>query len=210
MASVEDRLWRELVEDHGAKLAETPWPTPKGHIRRTILVGGAALAVCGAIAALVVGLSASSPSADAGITYIPPSKMVQELERELDLQAPIAEARIDNVLLVVAKLSFTGTRPPTARGLPISYVCFTTIGTGNGGATCGPPAGLDQTGTYLILGPPHGPWTSWGYAPVGTTEVTVDGRNFPLSGRFYRAIIPPGPQKVVLTTPTGLKTYPGP
>jgi len=210
VASVEDRLWLELVEDHGAKLAETPWPSPKRHIRRTILIGGAALAVCGMVAALVVGLTSTSPPADAGSATVPPSKIAKGITRGLDMQSPVAEARIDNVLLVVAHPVRPRGLPSSAQTLPTSYLCFTTLGTGNGGVICNDPGSISAYGAYLVLGPPHGPWNAWGYAPAGTTKVTVDGRSFPLYGRFYKAIVPPGLHYVVFTTPTGLKSYPGP
>ena len=211
VASVEDRLWLELVEDHGAKLAETPWPSPKRHIRRTILIGGAALAVCGMVAALVVGLTSTSPPADAGSATASPVEDRQKRSRGGWTCSPRSPRRGSTTFSWLSPIqSGRGDcrrprRPCRPRTCALRRSAQETAA-----SICNDPGSISAYGAYLVLGPPHGPWNAWGYAPAGTTKVTVDGRSFPLYGRFYKAIVPPGLHYVVFTTPTGLKSYPGP
>ncbi len=60
MSKFEDNLWREVMHDHGDRLAGTPAPTGAGRRRGRRLVAGTTVALAGAGTALALVLSAAS------------------------------------------------------------------------------------------------------------------------------------------------------
>ncbi len=64
MTRFKERLWRELVRDHGAELASISQPARRGRAARPRLLAGttAALAGAGAAVALVLGAASTSPA----------------------------------------------------------------------------------------------------------------------------------------------------
>jgi hypothetical protein len=66
MPRFEDRLWNELVEQHGALLAETPAPVPsRRRLRRRAPIAAIALALAAALVALLIGLGKGGGGASA-------------------------------------------------------------------------------------------------------------------------------------------------
>jgi len=74
VSSFEDRLWSELVEQHGALLADAPRRAPapvRARRRRLAPVAGLGLAFAAALAAVVIGLSSGGGSAAYAVTTNP-------------------------------------------------------------------------------------------------------------------------------------------
>ena len=64
MTKFNERLWREIVRDHGAELASISRPARRGRATRPRLLAGttAALAVAGAVVAFVLGAASTAPA----------------------------------------------------------------------------------------------------------------------------------------------------
>jgi hypothetical protein len=206
MGSIEDRVWSDLVGDHGAKLAEATWPSPKPHRRRLLGLAGIALVIVGVAVALGVELTGTATRpVEAVATGVPRSSLLQYV----NMDAVVAEARIGKTTVLLAPSAKGSPLPgPMGKDLPPGGLwCFAVIGPRTGGLACGPsgPNFWDAKGTMLAGGPSDGLFTAWGYAPLGTTAVTVGGRSVRLFGRFFEASIPRGVHEVVFTTPTGPK-----
>ncbi len=202
MSSIEDRLWSDLVDEHGGKLAETTWPSPKSYRRRPLVLGGSALVVAGAATALVLGFTGTTSSpAYRSPQYAAAARVpASSLTYLLNTNAIVAQATIGDTRFVVA--------PGT--GAQATELCFAVSGRlpGSGGASgmmvCGSrtSVGMQGSGASATIA---GKTTVWGFAPQGTTAATVGGRPVRLVGRFYEVVLPPGVHNVVFRTPTGKK-----
>ena len=120
MARFEDRLLAELVEQHGALLAQPPLHAtapPRAHLlRRRGPIAAFGLAVAAAIAALVVGLSHNAgTSAYAVVTN--PDGTVTVTIREIEGAAP-ANERLAMLGVRVRVAPVTQGCPVTRRQLP--------------------------------------------------------------------------------------------
>jgi hypothetical protein len=73
MSSVEDRLWFDLVRDHGDELAEATWPTASRNRPRPVWLAGGALIVAGAATAVALALTSQT-------SQLPPAQ-IRALER---------------------------------------------------------------------------------------------------------------------------------
>lgn len=63
MSKFEDHLWREVLREHGAGIAQTSRPPARSTHRSTVIAGtGLGLAGAGTVAALVLGGTAASPA----------------------------------------------------------------------------------------------------------------------------------------------------
>jgi hypothetical protein len=68
MGRFEDRLWSDLVQEHGVELAVAQWRAPQGHRTRPVLLTGGALGVVRAATALALTLAASSSTPAFAVT----------------------------------------------------------------------------------------------------------------------------------------------
>jgi hypothetical protein len=64
----EDRLWADLVRDHGSQLAAMPRRATTRRIARPWLLGGSAIGIAGAATVLALALAATSPAPAYAVT----------------------------------------------------------------------------------------------------------------------------------------------
>jgi hypothetical protein len=133
MSKFQDRLWRELVQEHGARLAEMTRPAinhrrrPRPRLLASTTVG---LAGVGTAVALIVSAAGSSPAF--------------AVTRNNDGTVTVWIRRVDGIAGANARLAALGVR---ARAVAVA-------------AGCKPPAGVALRPGRLIAAPKvHGNWT---------------------------------------------------
>lgn len=160
MARFEDRLWNELVEQHGALLAEPPAQihSParrRGRVRRGGPLAALGLALAAGLAALVIGLSANGGSSAYAVVTNPDGTVtvtVSELvgvgpanERLTELGLPVRIAPVqDGCPVSRRQLPFVHLPPEQTRAL------YETLG-GRGGVSLRiDPSAIPHGDTLLL------------------------------------------------------------
>lgn len=221
MSRFEDRLWSDLVANHGVELvrateaapnrgafgpvAIVEWIRSLPRSRRALAIGGGAiLLVGGGAGALAISHSFSSNVQEV-ITSVPPGKRIPPptIPQQLEMGAIVAHAKIDGISLILApQAKLTGPLSRFDLSRPGS-LCFAVMQTEtSGGVTCGLGSGFATQGAMeeWSLRPSN---TLWGVVPVGTVAVTADGRPVRLVGRFFETTLPSHESAVTLTTRSG-------
>jgi hypothetical protein len=119
MSTFEDRLWSQLVDEHGDKLRTRPGMTAPGHRRRRrpALITGTALAATSVTAAAVLGFSATTSTPPAyAVTTNADGTVTVTLDDISALTALNAELVRDRIRARAVPLTATCPR----RGFPIT------------------------------------------------------------------------------------------
>lgn len=175
MSRFEDRLWGELVEHHGALLAQPPalTLTPPARLRpssltrrRPLAVAGAALAAVAA--AVVIALSSGGGPAPAYAVTQNPDGTVTVTVRELT-----ATPALESVLVSMGL---------PVRAAPVEAACRTRPGQYR-------QAPLPLAGQEPLYTPSH---------TGGVTSVTIDPRRIPDGDTLLLGVREAGPNAIVL------------
>jgi hypothetical protein len=150
MTKFTDHLWRDLAEEHGAKIAHADRPGP-GRARRPRVIAGSTLALAAAGVALGLGLTSTGGSAAAGGTTTTAggntkfTTAAYTITKHSDGSVLVQVNQEQSIVAADAKLS--------SMGIDEKVAVFPKPGaaTGSGPLTCTPVDGASKQQTVQVL-----------------------------------------------------------